>query len=250
MRSFGRVNGRKLRVGQTDLMENLLPKLAVDVNLPLSLWESRFSPIFSSEIAKKTGEGNDVFEQNLKTLTPTPSQGEREKIWLEIGFGYGEHLVGLAQQYPDVTFIGCEPFANGVATILKQIQEAKLENIRILHGDARLLIEKLPENSVERVFILFPDPWPKSKHHKKRIITNESLKAISRIMKPGARLDIATDHVDYGIWIDEHLTASDEFKPNDAVGIDSIPNDWVETRYQKKALSQGRGARFFNYNRY
>lgn len=210
MRSFGRVNGRKLRSGQVDLMENLLPKLAVDVNSPLFQCEGR-------------------------------------EVWLEIGFGYGEHLVGLAQKYPDITFIGCEPFVNGVATILKQIQETKVENIRILHGDARLLIEKLPENSIGRVFILFPDPWPKSKHHKKRIITNETLKAISRVMKPGASLDIATDHVDYGEWIDEHLTACEGFQPNEIFGVSSVPEDWVETRYQMKARAQGRGARFFNY---
>jgi tRNA (guanine-N7-)-methyltransferase len=175
-----------------------------------------------------------------------PLGGINASTWLEIGFGYGEHLVGLAMRYPDVYFIGCEPFINGVATMLKQIDDNKVENIRIFHGDARLLIEKLPSASVDRLFILFPDPWPKSKHHKKRIITKESLKDFARIIKIGGKLDIATDHAHYGKWIEEHFAESFEFVANKILGIDSIPEDWVETRYQLKAREQGRGARFFN----
>ena len=206
VRSYGRVNGRKLRPMQQELLDNLLPKLAVDID----------------------GE------------FPKP-------LHLEIGFGYGEHLFGLAQKYPDVNFIGCEPFVNGVATLLKYINESDVSNINILHGDARLLIDKLPESSVERVFILFPDPWPKAKHHKKRIICEENLKALARIMPKGARLDIATDHVEYGEWIAEKLADSTYFAENKSVGAFAQPADWVETRYQQKARAEGREARFFNY---
>jgi tRNA (guanine-N7-)-methyltransferase len=214
IRSFGRVNGRKLRVGQANLMESLLPSLAVDVE--------KFS---------------------IEKLFPEPQR----ELWLEVGFGYGEHLVGMAAQYPDVNFIGCEPFVNGVATLLKHIDESKVSNIRILHGDARLLINKLPDASITRLFILFPDPWPKLKHHKKRIISEEGLKEFARIIKPGGRFDVATDHVAYGEWIAEHLEKNADFQPNEILGLATQPADWVPTRYQLKASQQGRGARFFNY---
>jgi len=214
IRSFGRVNGRKLRVGQASLIENLLPALCVDVE--------NFS---------------------LERLFTNPKQ----ELWLEIGFGYGEHLVGLAQRYPEVNFIGCEPFINGVATLLKQIEDSKVENIRILHGDARLLTQKLPDSIIDRLFILFPDPWPKSKHHKKRIISAESLPEFARILKNRARLDVATDHVNYSEWIAEHLQSSKSFAPNEEIGVAAQPGDWIPTRYQRKAEKEGRGARFFNY---
>lgn len=208
IRSYGRVNGRKLRPMQQELVDRLLPKVAVDLN-------GKF---------------------------PSP-------LHLEIGFGYGEHLLGMAQKHPDINFIGCEPFINGVATLLKYIDDARVNNINILHGDARVLIEKLPENAVERVFILFPDPWPKARHHKKRFICDENLQNLARIMPSGGRLDIATDHVEYSDWIAEILGNSMYFQENKSVGVSAVPDDWVETRYQKKALAEGRKARFFNYVR-
>ena len=214
IRSFGRVNGRKLRVGQADLIENLLPSISVAVE--------NFS---------------------LEKLFPDPEK----PLWMEIGFGYGEHLVGLAKRYSDINFIGCEPFVNGVATLLKHIADSKVENIRILHGDARLLMQNMPGDIIERLFILFPDPWPKFKHHKKRIISAESLLQFAHVMKNRARLDIATDHVAYGEWIAGHLRDSLQFKPNEEIGLAAEPNDWIPTRYQRKAEKEGRGARFFNY---
>ena len=216
IRSFGRVNGRKLRNGQASLIEDLLPLISIDIE--------NFS---------------------IEKLFPLHTN----KLWLEIGFGYGEHLVGMAMKYPDINFIGCEPFVNGVATLLKYIDENKVENIRIFHGDARLLVQKLPASSIERLFILFPDPWPKSKHHKKRIISSSSLKQFARILNEGGKLEIATDHQDYGNWIADHLTNSVEFKPNESIGVTKKPDDWVATRYQEKARQQGRDARFFNYTR-
>ncbi len=155
----------------------------------------------------------------------------------------------MAGQYPDVNFIGCETFINGVATLLKQIDDAKVSNIRILHGDARLLIDKLPDGSLDRVFILFPDPWPKTKQQKKRIITTEMLQKLARVIKKGGRLEVATDHVEYGEWIAGYLADSESFAENKTLGLDSVPDDWIPTRYQKKAQEQGRGARFFNYVR-
>ena len=226
MRSFGRVNGRKLRDTQQYLVDNLLPKLEIRFQV---------SGIRNQEIGiDEAVLAPDLFAKKAET-------------WIEVGFGYGEHLVGMAQKYPDVNFIGCEPFINGVATLLKQIDDEKVENIRILHGDARLLIDKLPEGSIDRIFILFPDPWPKTKHQKKRFINTESLNNIARIIKTNGRLDIATDHVDYGNWIAQHLSSIENFIPNKELGIDTKPDDWVETRYQLKARAEGREARFFNY---
>lgn len=223
LRSFGRVNGRKLRDGQENLVRNLLPKLAVRIE----------------------GEGQGAKGEGKRTLT-WPIAHSPSPLHLEIGFGYGEHLVGMALKYPDVNFIGCEPFLNGVATLLKQIDDTKVENIRIFHGDARLIVDSLPEGSLDRVFILFPDPWPKTKQQKKRIINAEMLQNLSRVIKPGGRLEIATDHVEYGQWIARHLEVAEFFKENKALGLEAVPEDWVETRYQLKAREQGRGARFFN----
>lgn len=226
LRSFGRVHGRKLRDRQEELVQNLLPKLAIRIE----------------------GEGQGVKgEGNIEI--PFPFSHSPSPLSLEIGFGYGEHLVGMAQKYPDVNFIGCEPFINGVATLLKHIEQTGVQNIRILHGDARLLIDKLPDGVLDRVFILFPDPWPKNKHHKKRIINSELLEKLARVIKPGGRLEIATDHVEYGNWIAKHLEVAELFKENKALGLATVPEDWVETRYQLKAREQGRGARFFNYVR-
>lgn len=224
IRSFGRVNGRKLRENQAYLVENLLPKLAIRLE----------------EVNSESCIVNSFNHSQSTTYYP---------LFLEIGFGYGEHVAGMAQKYPDVNFIGCETFINGVATLLKQIDDTEVENIRILHGDARLLLDKLPDGSLDRVFILFPDPWPKTKQQKKRIINAEMLQKLSRVIKQGGRLEIATDHVEYGQWIDEHLAEEKSFVENKLIGLSSVPEDWIPTRYQQKAEQQGRGARFFNYLR-
>ncbi len=130
-------------------------------------------------------------------------------LWLEIGFGAGEHLAHQAALYPEVGIIGCEPFINGIATLLALVPPpqggAPPNNIRIFNGDARLLIEKLPDASLEKVFILYPDPWPKARHHKRRLISKEFLNNLACVMKPGAELRLATDHGDYCTWMLERL---------------------------------------------
>ncbi len=220
IRSFGRVNGRKLRPRQLQLIEELLPKFAINVDTNM--------PVFPRQ-------------ENLP--------GCSSPLCMEIGFGYGEHIVGMALRYPHINFIGCEPFINGVATLLKHIDDNKVENISILYGDARLLIDKLPEACIDKLFILFPDPWPKAKHHKKRIISAANLKSIARIMKNSGKLLIATDHVDYAQWIRQILALSAEFIPNASIAPGAAPEDWIETRYQQKAKLEGREAVFFNYLR-
>ncbi len=218
MRSFGRVHGRKLSDEQTYFVENLLPKVEVDVSATLNI--------------------------------PALFDGQKQ-FCLEIGFGRGEHLAEFALQNPDIGCIGCEPFLNGVARILKYIHDGKIDNIRLLHGDARMLLEKTPDNSLDKVFILFPDPWPKAKHHKKRIINNAMLNELARVIKKGGVLEVATDHVEYGDWIAEHLDNSKNLDESEVTKNrrTTPPTDWISTNYQQKAERQGRGARFFHFVR-
>lgn len=163
-------------------------------------------------------------------------------LWLEIGFGGGEHLAALAHAHPQVHFIGCEPFLDGVAKLLARITEAGLSNIRICPEDVRPLLERLPEASLERVYILFPDPWPKQRHHKRRLINAALLAQLCRVLRPGGRLTVATDHAGYGEWILQHLLNEPRLywtadAPED---FTQPPEGWVVTRYQEKAAAEGR----------
>jgi tRNA (guanine-N7-)-methyltransferase len=175
----------------------------------------------------------------------------RRPVWLEIGFGAGEHLVAQAERHREIDFIGCEVFENGIAKLLERIERQRLDNIRIFNQDARLLIETTPTASVDRVFILFPDPWPKRRHAKRRIISRETLDSLAAIMKDGAELRVATDDRNYVCWIIERLTDHPAFewlarRPTD---WRERPEDWPPTRYEKKALAAGRIPVFFRSRR-
>jgi tRNA (guanine-N7-)-methyltransferase len=214
MRSFGRVQGRKLGKEQLWYVENILPEISVckedAVNLS-GLFESKYN-----------------------------------KFAIEIGFGKGEHLAAYAKVNPDTAFIGCEPFINGVASLLKFVHQDKIPNIKILHGDARVFLRELPDNIIEEIIILFPDPWPKVRHHKKRIINNEMLQQICRVLKKNGIIEIATDHVEYGNWILEHLELCKLL--NKLRVSNTPPEGWIKTKYQEKAEKQLRGAMFFKYS--
>lgn len=215
IRSFGRVKSRKLNPQQERLIQEFLPQLAI---LPI--------------------EDTVISLADCFAFTP-------EKIVLEIGFGGGEHIAGMAINASESAFIGCEPFTNGVASFLKHIEDEQLQrNIRIFHGDARLLLESCKKESLDEVYILFPDPWPKVKHHKKRIINHETLSLLYSVMKEGATLTIATDHVDYAEWIAKYSEERMDFRE---IGVDrhTAPRDWIPTRYQQKALEEGRSPVFF-----
>jgi len=203
---------------RSTLVETLLPKLLID--LP---------------------EGNI----DPASLFPAPAA----TLWFEIGFGGGEHLAEQARQHPDINFIGCEPYINGMAALLTAIEQGGLTNVRLYDNDARLVLEKLPDNSIERLFILFPDPWPKARHNKRRIISEPSLALFYKKLKPGGLLRIATDHVDYGEWIAGQLAAFAKFKLSES-DLYKIPADWVKTRYQAKAAVEGRKPMFFNGIKY
>ncbi len=173
--------------------------------------------------------------------------GGRE-TWLEIGFGGGEHMVHQAARRPDVGLIGCEPFINGVAMLLGKIRKAGVGNIRIHPGDVRDLFDVLPDASVARAFLLYPDPWPKKRHHRRRFVTPDYLVPLARVMRSGAELRVATDIPDYVRQTLEQVprhgfsrqAAADWHRPWD---------DWAPTRYEQKALREGRTPHYLTFTR-
>ncbi len=278
-RSYGRRKGKKLSKGQADAWERLLPLVridipesgVIDVEALCHAERSEASPSkpvipaqagiqLSSGVGGEMDSrlrGNDdvtgaMPEDRLVTTSPRtiPREGcappARKKIYLEIGFGAGEHLVGVAKQYPDVLFIGCEPFMNGAAQCLVLMEAQGVTNIRIFPDDAQLLLDALPDGCIARTDILFPDPWRKKAHHKRRIVNPVTLKKLARLMARGVELRLATDHTDYAAWMLEQIALCEDFAWMAASQDDfqQPPEDWVVTRYQEKALREGREAVF------
>jgi tRNA (guanine-N7-)-methyltransferase len=176
---------------------------------------------------------------------------EAQRFALEVGFGGGEHLAEQARRHPDAGFIGCEPFENGVAKLLTQVQASRLRNVRVVPDDARDILVRLPDASLSFVFVLFPDPWPKLRHHKRRFIQTRTLDQIHRLLKPGGELRIATDHTDYGQWALMHLMRDNRFEWSATRAADwrVRPEDWVATRYEQKALKAGRSCIYLRFFR-
>jgi tRNA (guanine-N7-)-methyltransferase len=220
-RLYGRKRGRPLRRGQCRLVEELLPRLAVA--LP---------------------PAGAVDPAALFPAPPLP-------VWLEIGYGSGEHLAALAEARPDTGFIGCEVFQNGTAKLLAEIERRRLANIRLFTDDARLLIAALAPASVGRVFILFPDPWPKARHRKRRIVSRETLDQLARIMTGAAELCLATDHREYFSSMLDCVTGHPAFE-----WLARRPAEWrvrpagePPTRYEEKARAAGRPPFFLRARR-
>ena len=204
LRTYGRIKARPIKPRQAALLATLLPRLRV----PLEPFDPR-------------------------ALMPTA-----EAVWLEIGFGGGEHLAAQGARHPQVLLIGAEPFQNGVASALRHIDEQSLANVRLHDGDARELIARLPDASIERVFILFPDPWPKTRHHKRRLVGAETVAELARVLRPGGRLRFASDWADYVNWALERITANAAFRwtAEQAADWRDPPADHVTTRYEEKRL--------------
>lgn len=204
----GRRKGRPLRAGRQALIDTLLPRITIPTDKPdldpLSLFDA---PV--------------------------------EKAWLEIGFGGGEHLAALAERHPEIGFLGCEPFINGVAKLLSAVEEGGLGNVRVLADDARLLMAALQPASLDRIFVLFPDPWPKRRHWARRFIGPENLPGLARILRAGGELRIATDHPGYLEWILAHMVRSPHFEWQAERSADWLdrPADWQPTRYERKSLA-------------
>ncbi len=221
-RLHGQNRGRRLKASQRDLAARLLPGLDI-IPDPLG---NRLAP--------------------AQFFAP----GTRE-LWLEIGFGAGEHLVWQALANPEIGVIGCEPFMNGVVKLLREIERHDLRNVRLYRDDVNVLLPGFPENCLDRVFILYPDPWPKARHHKRRIITPSFLELLSNIMRDRAELRIATDHENYLEQILSLLFRHKEFHwtarhPGD---WRIRPDDWPQTRYGEKAEAGGRSSWYLRYER-
>lgn len=174
------------------------------------------------------------------------SQFGDRPLWLEVGFGGGEHLVAMAARYPQMGIIGCEPFVNGIAMLLGKIRAAGVVNLAIHPGDVRDLFEVLPSGMIEKCFLNYPDPWPKARHHRRRFVTQGYLQMLARVMKQGAEFRIATDIADYVRQTVEEVPQA---------GFDLIHqgeqpwDDWHSTRYEQKALREGRPPHYLTYRR-
>lgn len=167
-------------------------------------------------------------------------------VWLEIGFGGGEHLVHMAARYPEVGLIGCEPFVNGVAMLLGKIRAAGVTNLAVYPGDVRDLFDVLPEAALSRAFLNYPDPWPKKRHHKRRFVTPSHLGPLARALRQGAEFRVATDIPDYvRQTLDEVPRAGFALEDQGAIPW----ADWLSTRYEQKALREGRAPWYMTFRR-
>ncbi len=221
LRHYGRRLGRKLRPGRAALLETLLPQIQIPLaaGKPLDPWA--------------------LFERR-------PA-----RLWLEIGFGAGEHTAWQAERHADVGLLASEIFVNGVASLLRHIAERKLANIRIHPEDARPLLAALPDACLERVFLLHPDPWPKARHAERRFVSPANLDALVRVMADGAELRIASDHPIYKLWTLEQMAKRGDFEWLARRSRDWLirPEDWPETRYEHKAKGEGRTSLYLRYRR-
>ena len=213
-RLYGRSKGKALRSHQTELIADLLPQLALDLTAPLA-----------------------------------PREGHELRV--EIGFGGGEHLIEAAAAEPDVDFIGCEPFINGMARLLSRIEARGLRNIRLHLGDAAEVLDRLPDASLSRVYLFYPDPWPKRRHRKRRFVSAENLDRLARVLKPGAELRFATDIDDYAGWTLARLRARPDFLWRAGVAQDWLSpwDGWTRTKYEAKAIAAGRRPAYLTFIR-
>ena len=171
-------------------------------------------------------------------------------VWLEIGFGGGEHLVHQAATNRDIAVIGCEPYINGVAMLLGKVRRARVENLAVHPGDARDLFDVLPDGSIGRAFLLYPDPWPKKRHHRRRFVTPEHLGPLARVLKPGAIFRVATDIPDYVRQTLEQVPSFGfEWLAETAADWREPWEDWLSTRYEQKALREGRVPHYLTFRR-
>ncbi len=221
---YGRQHGKTLRASQQRLLAEVLPRVAVPgVTRP----DAPVRP----------------------PVSPEALFGARP-VWLEIGFGGGEHLAHMAELHPEIGFIGCEPFVNGTAMLLARIEAQGLANVRVHAGDARDLLDLLPEGCLGRVFLLYPDPWPKTRHSGRRFANPENLRALARVMALGAELRLATDIAAYAAHALRAAAEVPEFMAEGDPASRGPPwPDWRMTRYEQKALRAGRAPQYLTFRR-
>lgn len=203
-RTYGRIKARPIKPRQAELLQTLAPRIAIPPG----------------------------------PLDPRSLKPDAAEIWLEIGFGGGEHMAGQAARRRDLLILGVEPFLNGVASAMRHVEEQGLDNVRIRQGDARDVLADLAPASLDRIFILFPDPWPKTRHHKRRLIQTDSIASCARALKPGGQLRFVTDWRAYAAWTLERMVKSPHFRwtAREAADWRNPPADHLTTRYEAKAL--------------
>jgi tRNA (guanine-N7-)-methyltransferase len=218
---FGRRKGHKLRAHQADLIAQLLPRLSLDIT---SLGPADLAPLFDAPVGH---------------------------VRLEIGFGGGEHLIAEAQSFPDIGFIGCEPYVNGMAKILALIEADEVRNIRLFAGDAAELLAWAPAHSLARIDLIHPDPWPKRRHWKRRFVQDATIAAMARALRPEGEFRFVSDISDYCGWTLAHFMRSREFR-----WTAERASDWREpwpnytmTRYGRKAEREGRTAAYLSFKK-
>lgn len=221
LRTYGRRKGKPLSARKERLIGEFLPLLRLDLKRAVP---NRMAELFADPVGE---------------------------VWLEIGFGSGEHLLWQAEHHKDVGLIGCEPFLNGLATLLGAVEDRGLATIRVHDGDAREVLDWLPDRSVGRIFLLFPDPWPKKRQLKRRLLSPETVGELARVLTPGGELRFASDDSDYAAQALVLMSQSGAFRwlaarPSDWRGR---PGDWPETRYERKALCEGRKPAYLRFER-
>jgi tRNA (guanine-N7-)-methyltransferase len=218
---FGRRKGHKLRLHQADLIEHLLPRLALDIGHPAP---SDLIGLFAPDV---------------------------DDVRLEIGFGGGEHLIAEAQAFPKLGFIGCEPYVNGMAKILAQIEAHAIGNIRLFAGDAAELLAWAPPRALTRIDLIHPDPWPKRRHWKRRFVQDATIAALARVLKPHGEFRFVSDIDDYCAWTLAHLAHSPDFAWTAERADDwRLPwSSYTMTRYGRKAEREGRRAAYLRFRK-
>ena len=221
---YGRLKGHNLKQSQKEYLEEDLSALSPG----LISWE----------------------DNPERTLLDTEAMFGGKPVWLEIGFGGGEHMVHQAASNPDVGIIGAEPYINGVAMLLGKIRKAEVDNVKVHPGDVRDMFDVLARQSISRAFLLYPDPWPKTRHHRRRFVTEEHLVPLHRVLKPGAIFRVATDIEDY---VRQTLEEVPRFgfewlatRPSD---WREPWDDWISTRYEQKALREGRTPNYLTFHK-
>jgi tRNA (guanine-N7-)-methyltransferase len=220
---YGRVHGKTLRASQKGYLANDLEAVRL---LAVSVEEN----------------------PGRETIDPAAAFGADRPLWLEVGFGGGEHLVHMAARYPGNSIIGAEPFVNGIAMLLGKIRQAGVQNLLIHPGDVRDLLDVLPAQCLSKVFLNYPDPWPKARHHRRRFVTQGYLDLLARAMKPGAEFRVATDIPDYVRQTLEEVPKAG-FDLVSQTGQGQAWEDWLSTRYEQKALREGRAPHYLTFRR-
>ncbi len=241
---YGRRKGPALSAHQERLRETLLPRFLLHLE-PGADPRSYFSPPPSGEVDARSASGGGEPscaappEKSLRDFSTFPFRGGGvEDVWLETGYGAGEHLLWQAQHHPGIGMIGAEPYISGTAKLLSKLEAAPLPNIRLYEDDARDIVDALPDAGIGRFFLLFPDPWPKTRHHKRRFLQMEMLDRLARVLKPGAELRFASDDAGYLAYALERLMAHPAFAWTATGPSDwkTRPPDWPPTRYEAKEL--------------